>query len=131
MAEEKEIVFYSDDKGVRVTSARAIIGSTTYAMANVTSVSLGKIPPKRGGAIWLIVLGIATVVTGLIAQAWAIDLLGLALFSLGVWLAIIAKPKYTVQIGSASGSVQAVTNKDQKYIQSIVNAMNEAFIKRG
>ncbi len=38
MVDEKEICFYSDDRGVRITNTRAIIGNTTYAMANITSV---------------------------------------------------------------------------------------------
>ena len=131
MAEAKEVMFYLDDKGVRITNTRAIVGSTTYAMANITSVSPGRIPAKRAGSVWLIIVGVVTIVVGLIAQAWAIDILGIALFGAGIWLAIVAKPRYTVRIGSASGTVQAIVSTDQKYIQSIVNAVNEAFIKRG
>jgi len=131
MADEKEVMFYSDDRGVRITNARAIIGSTTYAMANITSVALGTLPAKRAGAVWLISIGVITIIVGLVAQAWFIDILGLALLGLGIWLAIIAKPRYYVRLGSSSGEVQALVSTEQKYIQSIVNAMNEAFVKRG
>jgi ABC-type microcin C transport system permease subunit YejB len=131
MAEEKEIMFYSDDRGVRITNARAIAGTTTYAMANITSVALGKLSAKRNGAVWLICIGTMTIVVGLAAQAWLIDLLGIALLGLGSWLAIIAKPRYCVRMGCSSGEVQPLVSTGQKYIQYIVNAMNEAFVKRG
>ncbi len=42
-----EQTFYSDDKGVRITGTRAIFGSTTYSMANITSVTKGQEPAKR------------------------------------------------------------------------------------
>ena len=34
-----EQTFYSDGEGVRITATRAIFESTTYSMANITSVT--------------------------------------------------------------------------------------------
>ena len=41
---------FMNEGGVVVTNTRAVINGTMYAMANVTSVSMGAIPPSRGGA---------------------------------------------------------------------------------
>ena len=130
MAEEKEITFYSDDRGVRITNTRAIVGTTTYAMANITSVSMSEKPANRK-------LGIVVAILGLIILAITYQLgssggviFGVILLGLGILIAAIVKPTYTVRIGSASGEADAVSSNDKKYIQAIVRAMNEAFIER-
>ncbi len=89
------------------------------------------IPPKRAGPIWMLVLGLVAAVSGFGLQAWPVGVVGVLLFAGAIWILIAQKPKYAVEIGSASGRVSAITSKEKAYIQSIVNAMNEAFIKRG
>ena len=131
MAEEKEIVFYSDDKGVRITNTRAIISNTTYAMANITSVSMGVIQPGIGFQAFLIIAGVLLAGICAAGKAWAGTVIGVIVAALAVWWLTTLKPTYTVQIGSASGSAHAIQSKEMQYIQRVVNAMNEAFIKRG
>jgi len=131
MAEEKEVSFYSDDKGVRITNTRAIMGTTTYAMANITSVSLATKPANRLAGILIAVLGLLVL--------WATDeldisngtILGVIVVGVGILAAVLVKPKYTVGIESASGKSDAISSNKKVYIEGIVRAMNEAFIKRG
>jgi hypothetical protein len=40
-------------------------------------------------------------------------------------------PSYGVRIGSASGESNVLVSKDKGYIETIVNAMNDAIAKRG
>ncbi len=127
MAEEKEITFYSDGRGVRITNTRVIVGATTYAMANISSVSMAKKPANRTLGIVLAILGVIL----LVIPASAVRVFGVVLLGLGILIAVIAKPTYTVRIGSASGESDAISSKDKVYIQKIVQSMNEAFIKRG
>ncbi len=127
MAEEKEITFYSDDRGVRITNTRAIVGTTTYSMANITSVSMAVKPANRTPGIVLAVLGLIF----LAIPVSGIRVFGVVLLVLGILIAVIVKPTYRVRIGSASGESDAISSKDNKYIQGIVTAMNEAIIKRG
>jgi|GEM_PF-6142544 len=44
-SEDKEITFYSDNKGVRITNTRAIFKNKTYVMANISSISIGRKNP--------------------------------------------------------------------------------------
>lgn len=48
----------------------------------------------------------------------------------GFWI-YLAKPRYYVNIGSASGETRALWSTNQQYIQNIANAMNQAIISRG
>jgi len=45
--ERAEPIYYSDEKGVRISPTRLIIGSKTYAMANITSIERKTDPPVR------------------------------------------------------------------------------------
>ena len=50
---------YYQDGSITVTNARAVLGSKTYAMANITSVSMGEIPANRTVGIVIAVIGLA------------------------------------------------------------------------
>lgn len=133
--ESKEVVFYSDDRGVRVTNTRLIIirrqGSTTYAMVNITSVSDEKIDPNRWAGIVLAILGMLILVGGLYEGSDIALVSGGVFLGLGILLAAIVRPTYKLRVDSASGKDYALSSKDRQYIQGIVTAMNEAMIKRG
>jgi hypothetical protein len=58
-------------------------------------------------------------------------LIGLALTVLGMYFLRRAQPTFFVRIGSASGESDALSSKNDAEIQEIVNALNEAIIKRG
>ena len=60
-AQSKEETIYSDN-AVVVTNTRVIIGGTTYALRNITSVEMVSTPPRIGGAILLLVLGLLIVI---------------------------------------------------------------------
>ena len=113
--------------GVTVTNARAIIGGTTYSMANITSVSVGMTPASRGGAILLALFGCVLAA----ATDGGGKGLGVLLLILGIAWAVMAKATYIVKLGSAGGETQALSSKDQPFIEQVVNAMNNAIIHRG
>jgi hypothetical protein len=68
MAEETS--YYSDQNGVRVTDKRVIIGSTTYSMANITSVSTKVEHPSKIGPILIIAIGVLFVMTSLAGRSF-------------------------------------------------------------
>ena len=131
MAEKKETIFYSDERGVRITDTRLIVGSTTYAMANITSVSRTRKPANRVPGIVLAILGL--VILAITSQLGSSEgvIFGVILLGLGILIAAIVKATYIARIGSASGETDAISSKDKQYIQAVVTAMNEAIIKRG
>jgi hypothetical protein len=128
----EETTFYSDG-AIRVTNARAVIGGKTYAMANITSVSMGTRPANRNPGIVIAIVGLLIAAcTGIMASDGAGGIVfGILVLVAGIVVAVIAKPSYIVRIGSASGEADALVSKDREYIQKIVNATNEAIIKRG
>ena len=134
----EETTFYSDSSGVRITNARAVFGSTTYSMANISSVTLGVIPATRIFGILIALLGLLVVCCGGLGLSEGggdggvvILLFGSIILAVGVLAAYLPKPTYVVRIASTSGEVVAQRSKDHACIRAIVDAMNEAIIRRG
>ncbi len=128
-----EVSYYQDD-AVSVTNARAVLGGKTYAMANITSVSMAEKPANRTPGIIIAVIGLVIAAClGLVGgNSNATGLLvGIAIIGAGVAIAVSAKPSYIIKIGSASGEGDGLVSEDREQIQKIVSAMNEAIIKRG
>jgi hypothetical protein len=141
-----EQTFYSDDKGVRITGTRAIFNlesatgsatvSTTYSMANITSVKQVKERAKRKPGILVAILGIVLLVAGVIVDITELTITGSIIGALGILLAYVAKGVYELTITSASGESTPISSKedkdiDEKYIGDIAMAINEAMIRRG
>lgn len=122
---QTEKVFY-EDKFVKVTQSRFISNGSTHAMRNISSVSNQHIPNSIGGSIMLIVIGIIVAFFGSTAL-----IVGLILIGIAIALIATTKDDYAVKISSNSGQSNVVISKDKKYIQTIVNAINEAIIHRG
>lgn len=118
---EEKVFFEHDD--VKVTNARFITGSQTYAMSNVTSVKAFEEKPSRFGGIAILVIGLLVAlgapVIGLIIAALA----GFYLYSL--------KTYYHVMLFTAGGENSALKTEQKDYLNSVVNALNEAIIHRG
>ncbi|MAB38696.1 MAG: QacE [Aequorivita sp.] len=122
--QHQEKMFYQDST-VTVTQSRYIAGSKTYAMRNISSVSLFKIDKSRTGAILLLIVGI------LLLFFEGIRVVGVILAILGgIWLFSI-KDEYSVRISTNAGEANSLVSKDQAYIQKVVNALNDAIIHRG
>jgi len=127
-----EPTFYSDERGVRITTTRAIFGSTTYAMANITSVVRGEDPPRRKPGIIIAILGLIILLACISFESGVGVIVGVVVLGLGILIAAKAKSTYYVKITSASGEATPLpSSKDKQHMDSIVNAINEALIKRG
>ena|SRR2546423_13664709 len=122
IAGASEQVFFSE-QGIQITNARAVFPNTTYAMANITSVCEAVDLPNRTWPVVVILLGL------LLLAGKAV--LGLLAVSAGIFWWTRQKKIYYVKIGSASGEAQPLKSTDFGWIHRVVQAMNEAFIKRG
>ncbi len=120
MAEEK---IFLDEKGVKVTNARFVTFAKTHTLAGITSVSSFVVPPKRKGPIVVAALGLISLIF-----AWYV---GIILIALAVAWWISQKNIYQVVLSSASGSEDALSDRDSEFIGRVVNALNEAIIHRG
>ena len=122
---EEQVFFEQGD--VKVTNARFIVSSKTYAMNGVTSVKSSVTPPDRTGAF--IAIGVGVLMA--IAAEGATRLIGVLIAAGGVWLLMQQKATHAVYLSSASGEVQALANTDADFINSVVRGLNEALIHRG
>ena len=132
MATAAETTFY--EKGlVKITNARVVLENRAYALANISSVTLGEKPANRKVGIIVAVIGlIIAACSGAAGDQGTFGIVfGVLMLGAGIVVAAIAKPMYTVRIGSAGGEVDGLLSKDRGSIQEIVSAVNEAIIRRG
>jgi hypothetical protein len=123
---------------LQVTGTRLVVGQTTYAMTNLTSVTMVQQPNSGVACLGCLgLVGVSMVLGGLMTTAQ--DATGGMLFGvLGVLVTIIAigafthsKPDYVVRVSSASGEVQALTSPEKGRVEKIVEAVKRAIVERG
>lgn len=123
------VFFQSAD--VSITLTHAALGGRTYAMANVASVSMARVPPDRSAAYALAVLGVILLgVAAYVASAPA-ALAGAALLALTGVVAARQKAQYLVRIGTDSAKLNVLCSRDSAYVRKIVDAISQAITMRG
>lgn len=123
----EETEFYRNGD-VSITNSRFIVGSTTYAMNGVTSVKRGQTDPSKVGPVVLAIIGIIMVFAAgtILFKGFGV----LAVVAAVAWFKAI-KPEYIVFLNSSSGESQALSSIDKKYIDDVINSLNNAIIHRG
>jgi Family of unknown function (DUF6232) len=128
----QEVPIYQDAT-IQVTNLRAMLPGKTYAMANVTSVSVFTQYGNTAPGVVVAVLGVFIALIGFAVRdaLGCFVLFAAILIVAGVVYARSVKNIYWVRIGSASGETNALRSHDREYIMRVVNAMNEAIVRRG
>ena len=133
MSEEE--VIYTDNQ-VSISTSRIVLGATTYALRNITSVKMTFTPAKRGCAILLLIFGALTLLIGLgkgssdgVGAVLGGLVVGGIIGGLGYLWMRSSKDDYHVLIASSSGEAKALTSKDKAYIEKIVTAINDAIVR--
>lgn len=121
---QNELVFYQDNS-VKVTQSRFITNSKTYAMRNISSVHVFEIIKSRKLPIALLVIGFLMVFSD---DARTVALI---LMAVGGLLLFLIKNEYAVRISTNSGEANSIISRDRAYIETIVEALNQAIIHRG
>ena len=114
-----------------VTSARIILNGTTYALRNVTSVTMRVVPPK---VVVLYLLGGLILLAGVMQLVAANFQFGLFATAIGggmIFFAAKAKSTYIVAMSTSAGQVDALKSTDKSVIQSVVEAINNAIVHKG
>ncbi|MGH9432275.1 MAG: DUF6232 family protein [Terriglobia bacterium] len=128
----KEVTFYSDSKGVRVTNTRLIVRNTTYAMAVIASVRANVKKPKNRGSSILWGTGFALVGLLFVYKSFPYPgIFCLALAALLGLLTALRQPTYVVRVTSASGDGEPIEDRSRLYCEQVVEAINQAIIHRG
>ncbi len=130
----KEETIYSDN-AVIVTNMRVIIGGTTYALRNITSVKMLFTPPRFVKPILLLIVGLMILFAAFFpinanapAPASAYVIAGMMIVGAILWMCS-AKTNYHVGLSSASGEIHALSSKNKAYIERVVLSINEAIVK--
>jgi hypothetical protein len=127
MAEES----FFDEGEVKVTSARFIIPSQTYALSGVTSVKNLKEAPSKKWPIILIVIGFFILALSSEYSGSGGIIFGLLVAGGGIAWLILSKPRYYVVLSSASGETKSLSSQDSAYISRVIAALNDAIVHRG
>lgn len=132
-----EHVFF-DGGDIYVSNTKVILGGTTYATANLTSVSKRLTPASKGCAVALTIIGILMSL-GSLGAVFSEDvgsgLVMLVIFA-GITAAGIAwfrslKPTYHVFLSTASGEQRGMSSKDQDLVDRVISAVMNAITARG
>lgn len=119
---------------VTVTPVMLEVGSTSYQIRNITSVSTKKELVKKGepNGVWLIA-GVVTTVLGIMA----IMVGGIFLIAIGLLFVAIAlkkrgegKYEYDLFITSSAGELKALTRPTLEEVKEISYAIQEAMAER-
>jgi hypothetical protein len=127
---------YYDKAGVKITNARAIMGTNTYPMTNITSVGIGTIPASNTGFLLLVIVGLGLIACPLASsRVWTDSLIFIIAGALALVGAVVLyrgrRDTYVVKLGAAGGEQRAYTSADRAEIESIVAALNDAIVRRG
>ena len=117
-----ELIFF-ESQDVKITNARFVSGSQTYAMSNVTSVRAFEQKPKRFWGIFFLLVGLVAVVNA--------PIVGLLIAITAAVVLLKQKTIYHVILATSGGETSALTTHQQEYLQNIVSALNEAIVHRG
>ena len=127
-----EKTFYTDEQGVRVTSTRLLVESTTFAMSNITSVSRTIQTPERRGPVFIGAFGaLFILVGGSQREAAGILVFGAILLGLAIFWWTRQKTTYGLRVASSSGELTPISSTSKDRIDKIVQAVNESIIDRG
>lgn len=121
----EETTFFNDG-GLTVTNSRFVVPGQTYAMSGVTSIRTEEYPPSRKWPSIITGLGLLLVLGGKDTIIAA-----LILIAIGVVWWRSQKTTYRIVLSSASGETDAFTSADEKYVDNLVNALNDAIVSRG
>src|SRR5688500_18541288 len=122
------------EKDVKITNLRAMIGTKSYDISEITSVKMDVNEPKLFLPIFVIVLAaVCSVLVALSDMREYSEFLTTSMY-LGIagllFFLFSQKTKYSVRIRSASGEIKVLEAVDRGHVERIVKAMNAAIAQR-
>ena len=128
-----DVVIY-ENGSVKITRAVAVLGGKTYAMANISSVSMTTIRAQKEIPVVMSISGGLIILSGFfsismkeVGGCWVV---GIILLAVGLLWLSQSTDKYAVKLSSNSGEVNALTSESKYEVEKIVAALNEAMIAR-
>jgi len=142
MSEEATIYEKGD---IKITNLRAIFGTKTYSISNITAVEMQKTPASTGCASLIAVVGAALVVWQIITlvttsryafkagltSPWTLIFIGAIMLIGGIAMSRMEKPSYSLKITTASGEISATSSEDKELVKNVTDALNDAIVRKG
>ncbi len=121
---KKEKLYYKDER-VSVTSSRVIIDNKTFALRNITSVSIGENKAKFDSGLFVVILIICFISIVIVQfSKWG----GLGFFSLFKLPDAFSSASPFLSMVTSGGEQPVLSNENNEYIEKIIKAINEAII---
>ncbi|MGF6994648.1 DUF6232 family protein [Paraburkholderia sp. GAS32] len=120
---------FLDEAGVKVTNARVLVGSQTYAMSGVTSVRHAKKPANRTFQVLCFIVAAGTLYFDHQNSQAVFFAIGAVVVGILTW--VLLKDKHFVILHSSSGESRAVEHTDRGFINRVIGSINEAIVSRG
>jgi len=125
----ERVILQDAARGVTITTSRAMLGSTTYAVPNITSVR--QEVQRSGAGCLMVVAGV-----GLFLSIHALfrgTFWGYVSLLVGMGAAVLAylrwRPTFWIVIGTAGAESRTISSKDGQWIIRVAAALNEAMIE--
>ncbi len=126
---------FLEEGRIAVTNARFVVGSKTYPIANISSVTRGRDRSAKDVAIGLAVVLLCAlvlcIVSGLVYQIQLAFWTVLALFALSTFAGFNVPVQHIVLIRTAGVEAKALSSPDSLLVDRIIKALNDAIIARG
>ena len=123
MAEVQETTFF-EQGNVKVTNARFIVPSQTYAMSGITSVKFYTEKPSLVGPVVAFLIVLVALAGG--RNVWVV---GIPL-AIGILL-LFRRATHHVVLSSSSGETRALASHDKQFISNVIAGLNQAIVARG
>lgn len=124
-----ETIYYSDEHNVRITNTRFIVGTSTYPLSGITSITTAIVPVSKLPGIFILIFGLVILFA---SNGSAVGIVfGLVLAVAGVLIIIGTKDKHAVKISTSAAETNALSSDNKEYIVKVASALNEAIIHRG
>ncbi|PQV62516.1 hypothetical protein B1R32_1303 [Abditibacterium utsteinense] len=123
---------FLDEPGIKVTSQRIIVGTTTYSARNINSVSVKREPPDFGVAVVAAIFGTLILIIGFVAMphsiTFALVALLISLFFFGCSFVIFKNKKaiFRLVIVTSAQQIQVLESPDEEFVQRISTAIGDA-----
>lgn len=113
---------------VRITDHRILVGTQSFPVAGITAVTVAR-RPRDKRSLRFVVLGAFFILWSMLDQTgyyreffnWGVVLCGV-----GMFLLILSKPSYVVQIRRLSGISDLLGSTDLSFVRRIVAAVQQA-----
>jgi len=119
-----EVIYYSDDKGVKTTNREAVFGKQSFDLGTINSVRILKNPSTIRRPIILIICGSLFLIVSVVEHNYIRFFFGAFFLIVGIY--DFAAPAYMIKTRTTKGEYVPLSSRDKERIEQIVDAIESA-----